>query len=71
MLFRHQSCHRVCSAFFQFMEEQFVELRVCSFDLTAVYRFAPIEHVHEQARVAWRRLGRGGKHLNFSLGEWE
>jgi hypothetical protein len=39
------------------------------FDLAAVHRLPPIEHMHEQFRVAWGSIDGIGKHLHFTPGE--
>jgi hypothetical protein len=49
------------------MQEQLIELSVRPFDLTAVNRFVPIEHVHEQVCIVRGRFGGIAENLYFTL----
>ncbi len=59
--------NRIRSADFELMQEQFIELSMRPFDLTAVNRFAPIEHMHEQVCIVRGRFGSIAENLYFTL----
>jgi hypothetical protein len=51
------------------MQEEFVELGMCPFDLTAIHGLTSIEHVHEYICVFGGRLDSLGEELYFTPSE--